>query len=200
MSRRPSTRAGWRDWARAARAALSGEQREAASVTIAEALRPHLAGARVGLFVPVGDECAACARWYDAGCDARAVGWPRTMPGGVMRFYASPIWPSSAGRYGIPEPDAREDRALDARDLDVVVVPGLCFDVRGHRLGYGAGYYDRFLSTLRADTLRVGVAFEAQVIDHVPNEAHDERVDLLLTERRARVFDRARDQENTWTS
>lgn len=186
------SRAALRARARATRAALGEARRVAASRAVAASLAGHLRGRRVGLFVPVGDECAACLYWYERFGAAEHVAWPRTYGRGVMRFFGADSWPSEAGRYGIAEPAEHPARHLRATDLDVVVVPGLCFDARGHRLGYGAGYYDRFLSTLRPDALRVGVAFDAQVIDHVPNEAHDERVDLLLTEERVIDVRRAR--------
>ena len=66
----------------------------------------------------------------------------------------------------------------------------LAFDRNGHRLGYGAGYYDRTLDALRADgsVLAVGVAFAAQEMDAVPCGVHDERLDWILTERETLRF------------
>ncbi|MEX2487403.1 MAG: 5-formyltetrahydrofolate cyclo-ligase [Nitriliruptoraceae bacterium] len=64
-------------------------------------------------------------------------------------------------------------------DLDVIVVPGVAFDLRGHRIGHGLGFYDRFLAS--RTTLRIGVAFDEQIIDGIPVEPFDASVDLVVT-------------------
>lgn len=70
---------------------------------------------------------------------------------------------------------------------DIVVTPLLGFDRRGHRLGYGGGYYDRTLNNLRKDRkiLAVGFAFGAQEVDAIPSSALDQRLDWIITEREA---------------
>jgi 5-formyltetrahydrofolate cyclo-ligase len=68
--------------------------------------------------------------------------------------------------------------------LDLVVVPGLAFDPAGRRLGRGAGFYDRFLGRLRLSAMRVGIAFDGQVIDTVPTGDRDLAVDIVVTDRR----------------
>ncbi len=68
--------------------------------------------------------------------------------------------------------------------LDLVAVPGLAFDPGGRRLGRGAGYYDRFLGRVRLSATRVGIAFDAQVIDTVPADERDMPVDIVVTDRR----------------
>ncbi len=60
-------------------------------------------------------------------------------------------------------------------------MPGVAFDRSGHRLGYGGGFYDRFLARLPARALRIGVAFDQQVLDELPAEEHDQPVDLVVT-------------------
>jgi len=65
--------------------------------------------------------------------------------------------------------------------LDLVVVPGVAFDRTGHRLGRGAGYYDRFLSRLSARTATAGICFDEQLIDAVPHGDHDRTVDCVFT-------------------
>jgi 5-formyltetrahydrofolate cyclo-ligase len=72
----------------------------------------------------------------------------------------------------------------------VVIVPLLAFDARGYRLGYGGGFYDRTLETLRArrPTLAVGFAFAAQEVAEVPIEATDQRLDAVVTEEGVRLF------------
>ncbi len=68
--------------------------------------------------------------------------------------------------------------------LDLVVSPGLAFDSHGRRLGRGGGFYDRFLARTRDSAVRVGIAFDGQVIDEIPTQDHDVMVDIVITERR----------------
>jgi 5-formyltetrahydrofolate cyclo-ligase len=73
---------------------------------------------------------------------------------------------------------------IDPLEVDLVLVPGLAFDVRGQRLGYGQGYYDRLLPSL-SRARRVGLAYELSLLAEVPSAAHDAPVDVVITERRA---------------
>ena len=82
--------------------------------------------------------------------------------------------------FGIAEPPFDPDKAVDLKDLDAVVVPGLAFDRQHHRLGRGAGYYDRFLSTLPESVSTVGLAFDFQLTDCLPTEAHDMRLQQII--------------------
>lgn len=78
------------------------------------------------------------------------------------------------GKYNIPEPTGQEKEAT------VVIVPGSAFDTKGYRIGYGGGYYDRYL---KDEHLKIGVCFEFQIVDEVPTESHDVKLDLLITEK-----------------
>ena len=73
---------------------------------------------------------------------------------------------------------------LDPELLDVVVVPGVAFTADGRRLGQGGGHYDRFLPGVRSGCVRVGVAFAEQLVDDLPTEDHDARVDVVVTDDR----------------
>ena len=88
--------------------------------------------------------------------------------------------PLVAAVWGIREPGAD----APAVDPDILIVPLLCFDRRGHRLGYGAGYYDMTIAALRArkPIIAVGIAYAAQEIDAVPVTPRDARLDFMLTE------------------
>jgi 5-formyltetrahydrofolate cyclo-ligase len=103
----------------------------------------------------------------------------------VMRAWAFDT-PLVSGVWGIkePMPDA------PAVDPDILVVPLLAFDRRGHRLGYGAGYYDMTLAALRArkTIVAIGIAYAAQEVDTVPATTRDAPLDLVLTEREAIDF------------
>ncbi len=100
----------------------------------------------------------------------------RTMEAAEVRA-GVPLAPSS---YGPGEPGT--GTAVEPQEVDLVVVPGLAFDRRGYRLGYGGGHYDRYLARMGPGALRVGVAFSLQVVDRIPEEPGDERVDVIVTD------------------
>jgi 5-formyltetrahydrofolate cyclo-ligase len=82
------------------------------------------------------------------------------------------------GHFGIREP-SHHCRRLPSVPLDLILVPGVAFDARGGRLGRGKGYYDRLLKEWRGTTC--GVAFDQQVVEAIPCEPHDARLDCVLT-------------------
>ncbi len=84
------------------------------------------------------------------------------------------------GAFGILEPSGCE--TLCVRDLDLLVIPGVAFDLQGYRLGYGKGYYDRVLHGLDEAAVLVGLCYEFQLIANVPAEEHDIHMDLVVTE------------------
>ena len=87
------------------------------------------------------------------------------------------------GMMRIPEPKASCPR-MNLEEAECIVVPGIAFDRRGHRIGYGAGFYDRFLRQVpRAP--RIGLAFEVQLVASVPHADHDQHMNFIVTERRA---------------
>ncbi|MFD0717259.1 5-formyltetrahydrofolate cyclo-ligase [Paenibacillus sp. GCM10027626] len=127
---------------------------------------------------------------------------PRTWPKqGRMEFYEAKGWPMlKKGSYGLLEPDPEQAAAFDIAtgQIDVVFVPGLAFDRRGGRLGYGGGYYDRFRRRMAgADGQRVsqppwiGLFFTIQEIDEVPMDSHDCWLDGIITESGLRLPNQA---------
>jgi 5-formyltetrahydrofolate cyclo-ligase len=84
------------------------------------------------------------------------------------------------GEYGVPEPSVIRD--ADLTKLHAVIVPLCAFDGYGHRLGYGKGYYDMFLSSLPQHIKKIGLAFSMQEVDTIPAEEHDARLDMIITE------------------
>jgi 5-formyltetrahydrofolate cyclo-ligase len=84
-------------------------------------------------------------------------------------------------RLALREPRADSPPA-PTEDIDLIVVPGLGFDRSGGRLGRGAGFYDRFLADPRRRAVACGVAFSAMVVEHIPMDAHDVRMDAIATE------------------
>lgn len=85
------------------------------------------------------------------------------------------------GYQGILEPDPRRCSRVDPDEIELVLVPGVAFDRRGYRLGYGGGYYDRLLTDIPR-ALKAGLAFSLQVVEFLPIFPHDQPVDLLVTE------------------
>lgn len=83
-----------------------------------------------------------------------------------------------AGQFGIREP-AQHCSSLEMEQFELVLVPGVAFDRQGRRLGRGKGFYDRLLSG--AESKACGVAFDEQLVEKIPVEAHDRRVQWLLT-------------------
>jgi 5-formyltetrahydrofolate cyclo-ligase len=88
----------------------------------------------------------------------------------------------SPGYMGIPEPSLPDNRLREIEDVALVIVPGVCFDHSGNRLGYGAGYYDMLLSHIKKKVPFIALAYEEQVIDTLPSENHDVRVDMVVTD------------------
>ena len=86
-----------------------------------------------------------------------------------------------AGLWGLEQPDPAEATWLPAEaQIDLVVVPGLAFDRRGQRIGWGGGYYDRFLAQVQA--VKIGLCYDALVLDCIPGEPHDVPVDMVVAE------------------
>jgi len=81
-----------------------------------------------------------------------------------------------------PEWRTRSDQHVEAAELDLILVPGAAFDRNGDRLGLGKGYYDRFLRHVRADAVKIALAFECQLADEIPVLPHDVRMDMVITE------------------
>ncbi len=133
--------------------------------------------------------------WQAAVAAGKTYALPVTVSGareGRMVFRALHTFSPDAltpGRYGIAEPPATRDfPLLPASSLHdaLLLVPGLGFDREGYRLGYGGGYYDRFLDGLAAahvPVMTVGLCFSACRVDRLPREAHDRAVDIVIDER-----------------
>ncbi|MBU0483665.1 MAG: 5-formyltetrahydrofolate cyclo-ligase [Proteobacteria bacterium] len=93
-----------------------------------------------------------------------------------------------SGYCSIPEPDPDKLNKVDPAEIEVVILPGSVFDQAGGRLGYGGGYYDRFLVKEAPRACRIGVAFEMQVVPKVPLLPHDQKLHYLVTEKIIRNF------------
>ena len=111
----------------------------------------------------------------------KSLALPVVYPAGIMEFavYEGESDSFVSGSLGIPEPGPDASRFVPQAG-DILLVPALCFDRSGYRLGQGGGYYDRFLSGCPAFTL--GLARQRLLMESVPREDHDLPVDLVVTE------------------
>ncbi len=182
---------------RRARRALAPAERHSASLAIARALdasgwlRP---GLRVAGFVSTPEEIDSAPILAAARTRGCALFLPRLTHWRSGRMVLAPIGPRRRiNRYGIPEPDT-PDR-VGARWMNIVLVPLVGVDHQGHRLGMGAGFYDRVLAFRRLrgawrGPRLVGIAHSVQQVDGLPAAAHDVPLDALVTERGITLFRR----------
>jgi 5-formyltetrahydrofolate cyclo-ligase len=168
----------------ARRDALPAELRTAAAQTIAARPFPIAVppGAIVSGFMPMKSEINPLPLLRALADAGARLALPAVAGKGkplIMRAYAfGELLASGVWAIREPRPDAPEVAP------DILIVPLLAFDRRGHRIGYGAGYYDMTISALRAKKAIVaaGIAFAAQEIAEVPTTPRDARLDLVLTE------------------
>jgi 5-formyltetrahydrofolate cyclo-ligase len=103
------------------------------------------------------------------------------------------------GCFGILEPTQQQiaQATINPASIDIALVPGSVFDRQGGRLGYGGGFYDRFLSQDAPQALRIGLAFSLQLTTRLSLEPHDQRMDLLVTEEQCYTCQRNRYAQNS---
>ncbi|CCO08075.1 5-formyltetrahydrofolate cyclo-ligase [Desulforamulus hydrothermalis] len=106
----------------------------------------------------------------------------KTMLPSLLENFPQDLVP---GPYGIRQPAPGSIRPVPVQELDLVLVPGVAFDARGNRLGYGGGYYDRFLPRLRPDARAVGLAYQLQLSGCLSSclGPHDQPVHMVITEK-----------------
>jgi len=143
---------------------------------------PELAGARIVMvFYSFGAEIPTTGLTERLLREGRRVLLPYLDDAGAME--AAELRPDDVPvvtRYGPKEPPRRTP--VDPGGVDVVITPGLAFDRRGNRLGYGGAHYDRFLERLPEGTPRIAIGYSLQLLDEVPGGPSDRPVDLVVTE------------------
>lgn len=114
--------------------------------------------------------------------DGKKVAAPRVDGDGIMHFYyLRSLKDLEPGAFGIMEP--RADCRICETEEGLLLMPGVAFDEQGHRVGYGGGYYDRYLEK-HPHLIHIALAFEFQIFPEVPSEKHDICPDLIVTENR----------------
>jgi 5-formyltetrahydrofolate cyclo-ligase len=108
---------------------------------------------------------------------------PRCAPSRrlAIHSYEPEVTPLRAGPYGIREPDPIKVPEVDPTIVDTVIVPALLLTPKGERLGYGGGYYDRFLPRLRSDCPRIGAIPEELLVENIPQDPWDSILDIVVT-------------------
>ncbi len=99
-------------------------------------------------------------------------------------FYLNDFKELIEGSYGILEPNPSTAKEAKLKDVELVVVPGSAFDTKGGRMGYGGGFYDRLLPSIKTGVKTIAIAFELQIVEQVPMGYYDRRVDIIVTEER----------------
>lgn len=89
----------------------------------------------------------------------------------------------SKSEYGILEPSC-DLEPINKDEIDLIIMPGLAFDKQGGRLGYGGGYYDKYLSTISKDVPKIALAYDFQILEKIPMEEHDIKVDIIISDRK----------------
>jgi 5-formyltetrahydrofolate cyclo-ligase len=164
------------------------ERQQAAEIIAAREFPRAVAGMIVSGFMPLKSEISPLPLMRKVAAAGAQLALPVVAGRGkplVMRAYAFGD-ELAAGQWGIRQPKSEAPEVAP----DILIVPLLAFDRAGHRLGYGAGYYDMTISSLRANkpVTAIGIAYAAQEIDAVPITARDARLDLVLTEREVMDF------------
>jgi 5-formyltetrahydrofolate cyclo-ligase len=142
----------------------------------------------IGGFLPISSEINPNPLMQELVKNGARLCLPRTSPiTKAINFHAYKFGDKlEKGPLGIQEPS----HASELLHPNVILVPFLAFDERGYRLGYGGGYYDRAISCMRKikEIITIGVGFDGQKLDAIPNESHDEKLDYIITESKLYKF------------
>lgn len=163
------------------------EERAAASVAICDTANALLVqrvvpGAAVALYAAKGSEVDTARVDAAARSAGLVVVYPRVIEGArSLMFHGVTLDELAPARFGLREPNADAPR-VEVADIAAFVVPGLAFDRAGGRIGWGRGHYDATFAAASSAALRIGLAFECQLIEHVAPEPHDVALHILITE------------------
>lgn len=151
---------------------------------------PEYAAARTVMFyVDVRSEVRTRHSLPDALASGKRIVVPYCVDGELELFVLENMEELTVGMYKILEPKAElrtvPAKRLQARDLDLIMVPGVAFDREGGRMGHGFGYYDKLLQHARPETPLIALAFECQLFPQIPTQSHDIYMDKIVTEKAA---------------
>ncbi len=136
---------------------------------------------RMALYCGFKNEVLTDHIFSEAKRQGKTLYYPRVDTEGLTFHRVDSLKELSPGSHDIPEPST-QNHSMPPEELHCIVIPGVAFDIRGARLGYGKGYYDRTLKDTGAR--KVALAFDFQVVDFIPLQSWDVRVDCIVTEKR----------------
>jgi 5-formyltetrahydrofolate cyclo-ligase len=180
----PSAKAVLRDQISAALAKMPAAERTAGSEQIRARLEKHQLWRRANsvlFYAPFAAEPDVWRLLSDALAAGKSAFLPRfdsQKENYVVCEVRDPAADIETGQFGIREPRAGCPK-ISLNRLDLILVPGIAFDLEGRRLGRGKGYYDRLLAELEGE--KCGVAFDQQIVNRVPVEPHDMRLNCIVT-------------------
>ena len=169
----------------AKRKALTASEIEAASRAIQEQFLTSSEYARsriLALYVPIHNEAGTDAIFAAAVNAAKTVLYPAVVGESLEFRRVDHLRDLRRGAFGIPEPLDSCD-VIDQCMADLIVIPGVGFDLKGKRVGYGKGFYDKFLSELPKKVEKIGIAFSIQELEEIPRMPHDILLDTIITEK-----------------
>jgi 5-formyltetrahydrofolate cyclo-ligase len=135
---------------------------------------------RVGLYFPIRNEVRTEGIFEKAREYGKELYFPRVVNALLCFHKVDGLGELRPGKFGVPEP-SRHSAEIHVKDLDMIIVPGVAFDLRGRRLGYGKGFYDRTLADVSREKV-VGLAYGFQIVSFIPAESEDKSVGVLITE------------------
>ncbi len=106
---------------------------------------------------------------------------PKVLSGRMQFYQIHSLNDIETGYKGIPEPKGDGEILIPEKD-DLMLIPGIAFDKEGYRMGYGGGFYDRYLAEHLVSCKKIGVAFSEQIYEQIPREWYDVRMDAVITE------------------
>lgn len=147
--------------------------------------KPYLVARAVALYGPIQNEVPTERIRDHALTSGKKVFYPKLAgANSVALAEIHSVADLESGRFGFSEPIGRPSRLTAKQRGMVIFLPGLVFDSRGNRLGRGIGWYDRLLKKMGKGAVSVALAYEFQIVNEVPTEAWDEKVDYVITEKR----------------
>lgn len=143
--------------------------------------RFYIEGTVVFMYASAPDEADTIKLIEHALLNNKRVALPRVLADGVMEFfYIASLSDLTSGYKGILEPGGHCQRA-ELTDTNLLLVPGVAFDRNGNRMGYGKGFYDRFLSKAE-NVYKLALCYSLQLYDELPTEANDVPMDMIITD------------------
>jgi 5-formyltetrahydrofolate cyclo-ligase len=140
----------------------------------------------LGLYSPVRNEVNTDSIFDSARGLGKRVAFPITSKsvGELFFFEVEDLKELSVGTFGINEPPSLKKSFISPDKIDLLIMPGVVFDEKGYRVGYGGGYYDRLTGENDFRAVKAALAFDMQIVEDLPAEPHDKKVDYIITESR----------------